>query len=145
VRRLVRARVHLPLGAPENEVAKRLPEIEERLEREEEKELLAEAGERGVRGLKATLSALAEGRVYLLIASWPSSGEVCWCDPCTLAFAAVTPEECLYCGGRTRRRRLPNALVDLAAARDARIEFIRGENAEALRRGFGGLAGLTRF
>jgi hypothetical protein len=147
VKELVADRVHLPLGAPEGEVVKRISEIEERLEREQEKQLLAEVGERGVRGLEDTLGALAEGRVYLLVAPWPLSGEVRWCDSCTLASAtqACEEEDCPYCGGPARRRLLADALVELASARDARIEFARGENADALRRDLGGLAGLTRF
>jgi hypothetical protein len=147
IRELVAVRVHLPLGTPEGEVIKRISEVAEQLEREQEKQLLAEVGERGVRDLEATLRALAEGRVYLLAAPWPLSGEVRWCDSCALASAAQAREEkdCPYCGAPTRRRFLADALVELATTRGARIEFVRGENADALRRDFGGLAGLTRF
>jgi hypothetical protein len=146
LKKLVAARVHLPLGTPEGEVIKRISEVEEQLEREQEKRLLAEVGERGVKDLEATLRALAEGRVYLLVAPWPLSGEVRWCDSCaSVADVTQAREECPYCGGPTRRRLLADALVELATARDARIEFVRGENADALRRDFGGLAGLSRF
>jgi hypothetical protein len=147
VKELVAARAHLPLGASQGEVIQRIFEVEEQLEREHEKQLLADVGERGVRGLEATLKALAEGRIYLLVAPWPLSGEVRWCDSCTLASAAQAREEegCPYCGRPTRRRLLADALVELATARDTSIEFVRGENADALRRAFGGLAGLTRF
>ena len=44
-------------------------------------------------------------------------------------------------------RPLKDVLVDLAAARGARIDFVLGEdeNTDTLRDEFGGIAGLTRF
>ena len=47
----------------------------------------------------------------------------------------------------TRVRPLTDVLVDLAAARGARLDFLRGENenTDTLRDEFGGLAILTRF
>ena len=144
--RLVGGRAHLPTGASEAEVLRRVSELEERLEREEERNLLEEARERGVYGRERTLEALAEGRVYTLIVPWPFSGEVAWCDNCALAVSRTEEDgRCPYCGAETRPRRASDALLDLAEARDARIEFVRGENAEVLRRELGGLAGLTRF
>jgi hypothetical protein len=43
--------------------------------------------------------------------------------------------------------RVRDAMNDLAAARGARLDFVRGENenADTLRDEFGGVAGLTRF
>ncbi|QYJ14570.1 hypothetical protein Rxycam_00372 [Rubrobacter xylanophilus DSM 9941] len=146
VSRLVGGRAHLPTGASEAEVLRRVSEMEERLEREEERALLTQARERGVYGLPETLEALAEGRVHMLIVPWPFSGEVAWCDSCSLAVDRAREDGgCPYCGGKTRSRRAADALLDLAESRDAGIEFARGENAEALRRELGGLAGLTRF
>lgn len=144
--RLVGGRAHLPTGASEAEVLRRVSELEDRLEREEERRLLAEARERGVYGRERTIEALAEGRVYALIVPWPFSGEVAWCDSCSLAVSRAGEDgRCPYCGKETRTRRAADALLDLAGSRDARIEFARGENAEVLRRELGGLAGLTRF
>ncbi|WP_049761260.1 VLRF1 family aeRF1-type release factor [Rubrobacter xylanophilus] len=144
--RLVGGRAHLPTGASEAEVLRRVSEMEERLEREEERRLLDEARERGVYGRRRTLEALSEGRVYALIVPWPFSGEVAWCDGCSLAVPREESDgRCPYCGGSTRSRRAADALLDLAASRNARLEFARGENAERLRSELGGLAGLTRF
>jgi hypothetical protein len=44
-------------------------------------------------------------------------------------------------------RPLKDVLVDLTAARGARLDFMRGENenTDILRDEFGGIAGLTRF
>jgi hypothetical protein len=55
-------------------------------------------------------------------------------------------ERCPFCGQQTRERPTLDALIDLAAACGARIDFIRGENenAAALHE-FGGPAGLVRF
>ncbi len=144
LQKLVAATVHLPVDASEGEVLERISQAEERLERERERELLAEAAERGVRGLKTTLEALQEGRVYRLLAPWPPEGEVSWCDACPAA-SLPGPDGCRYCGGPTRPRALADALLDLAATRGARLEFVLEENADTLRRDYGGLAGLIRF
>jgi peptide subunit release factor 1 (eRF1) len=54
-------------------------------------------------------------------------------------------QSCPYCGSRTRERELVDAVLELAQARGTRMEFLRGESADLLREGFGGLAGLVRF
>jgi hypothetical protein len=143
---LVAASAHLPADASEGEVLRRVSELQERLERRHERELLGRAAEEGIAGLDATLSALQEGRIYLLLAPWPLEGEAYWCDSCRLAFAGRPANgSCRYCGGPVRERPLADALLELAGARDARIEFMRAGNARTLREEFGGLAGLTRF
>ena len=120
--------------------------MRQQAEHERETQLLAEARERGVRGLRETLLALQEeNRVYHLLVPWELEGEVRWCDNERLAIQDVTEEKCPYCGQEIRLRPLFEALIELAAARGARIEFMRGENAESLKEGFGGLAGLVRF
>lgn len=140
------AEAHIPTNASEGEILKRLENVRKRAEHEREAQLLAEARERGVRGLRETLLALQEeNRVYRLLVPWELEGEVRWCENDRLAVQDVAQEECPYCGRETYLRPLVEALIDLAAARGARIEFMRGENAESLRAGFGGLAGLIRF
>jgi Bacterial archaeo-eukaryotic release factor family 10 len=142
----VAAEVHIPTNASEGEILKRLENTRQRVEHEREAQLLAEAREHGVRGVRETLLALQEeNRVYHLLVPWELEGEVRWCDNERLAIQDVTQEECPYCGQETHLRPLVEALIDLAAARGAKIEFMRGENAESLREGFGGLAGLIRF
>ena len=140
------AEAHIPTNASEGEILKRLEDARLQAEHEREADLLAEAREHGVRGLRETLLALQEeNRVYYLLVPWELEGEVRWCDNERLTIQDVTQEKCPYCGHETRLRPLVEALIELAAARGARIEFIRGENAESLREGFGGLAGLVRF
>jgi hypothetical protein len=136
------------LSAPEGELLDRLEATRERAERERQKELLAEIRESGVRGPDETIAALQEeNRVYHLAVLWDLEGETRWCDNDQLAIRDVTAQECPFCGQRTRVRPLADVLVDLAAARGARLDFVRGENenTDALRDEFGGIAGLTRF
>ena len=57
----------------------------------------------------------------------------------------MTAQECPFCGEQTRVRALADVLMDLAAARGARLDFVRGENTDTLRNEFGGVAGLARF
>jgi hypothetical protein len=140
------AEAHIPTHASEGEILERLETVRERIEREREAELLAQARERGVRGLNETLSALQEeNRVYHLLILWQLEGDVRWCDNDRLAISDVAQADCPYCGQQTRPRLLLEALIELAATRGARVEFLRGENADTLRGEFGGVAGLTRF
>jgi hypothetical protein len=59
----------------------------------------------------------------------------------------ITREESPFSGEPTRVRPLTDVLVDVVAARGARLDFLRGENenTDTLRDEFEGLAGLTRF
>jgi peptide subunit release factor 1 (eRF1) len=142
------AEEHVDLGAPEGDLLHRLEAVRERAEYEREKELLDEIRESGVRGLDETLAALQEeNRVYHLAALWELDAEIRWCDNDQLAIREATSEECPFCGRQTRVRPLTDVLVDLAAARGARLDFMRGENGntDALRDEFGSIAGLTRF
>ena len=139
---------HVDLSASEGEILDRLEEIRERAEHEREAGLLAEIRETGVRGPAETIKALQEeNRVYHLAALWDLDGEIRWSDADGLAIMDITQEESPFSGEPTRVRPLADVLVDLAAARGARLDFLRGENenTDTLRDEFGGLAGLTRF
>ncbi|MDP8949065.1 MAG: hypothetical protein M3N00_02320 [Actinomycetota bacterium] len=142
------AEEQVDLGAPEGELLDRLEAVRERAEREREKKLLAEIRESGVSGLDETIAGLQEeNRVYRLAVLWELEGEIRWCDNDQLAIRDMTAEECPFCGQKTRARALTDVLVDLAAARGARLDFMLGENenTDTLRDEFGGVAGLTRF
>jgi len=142
------AEEHVDLGAPEGELLDRLEAVRERAEYEREKELLDEIRESGVRGPDETVAALQEeNRVYHLAALWELDAEIRWCDNDQLAIREATRKECPFCGQQTRMRPLTDVLVYLAAARGARVDFMRGENenTDTLRDEFGGIAGLTRF
>jgi len=142
------AEEHLDLGSPEGELLDRLEAVRERAEHERERELLDEIRESGVRGLDETVAALQEeNRVYHLAVLWELEAEIRWCDNDQLAIRDATREVCPFCGQKTRVRPLTDVLVDLAAARGARLDFVMGEdeNTDTLRDEFGGIAGLTRF
>jgi hypothetical protein len=109
--------------------------------------MLDEIRERGVRGLDETVGALQEeNRVYHLVALWDLGGAMRWCDNDELVIRDSEAESCPFCGQPTRERPTLDVLVDLAAARGARLDFVRGENENAATlHELGGLAGLTRF
>lgn len=164
VKERVVAEENIPAQAPEGDILDRIEEVHERAEREREADLVAQARERGVRGVRDTVEALQEGRVYHLIALWGLDGDIRWCDHDELAILDSTQEECPYCGRDTRVRPLSEVLLDLAAARGARVELVRArdevagtpnedarrsgtgdEMVDTLRDEFEGLAGLVRY
>ncbi len=148
VKKRVATEEPVPLDASEGEILKRLDAARKRAESERERALLDEVRESGVRGLEETVTALQEeNRVHHLVVLWELEGDVRWSDADGLIILDITREESPYSGEETRVRPLKDALVDLAAARGARLEFVRGENenTDVLRDEFGGLAGLTRF
>jgi peptide subunit release factor 1 (eRF1) len=146
VEKRVVADAAIPTGASESDVMERISTVREEAERRHEDEQLAEAREKGVRGLDATLSALQEGQLYVLLAPWPIEGEVRWDDTAEMAITDLSRETSPYSGEPTRVRQLADVLLELAEKRGARVEFVRGEKADTvLRDEFGGLAGLRRF
>ena len=151
-------------NAPEGEIMEQFEAIQERAEREREDGLIEAARENGVRGVKDTVEALQEGRVYHLITLYELEAEIRWCGHDELAITDVAEEECPFCGRHTRVRPLMDVLIDLATNRGARLEYVRtrdefGETpnedtekqrehkdaADALREEFEGLTGLLRY
>ncbi len=148
VKELVASEEQADLGQSDGEILDSLEAARERDEHERETETLARIRESGVGGPDETIAALQEeNRVYYMMVLWDLEGSIRWCDNDGLAIRDVTAEVCPFCGRQTHVRSLTDVLVDLAAARGARIGFVRGENenTDALRDEFGGIAGLTRF
>jgi hypothetical protein len=164
----IRARVvaeeRVATNAPEAEIAQQFEAIQQQAEREREDDLIAKVRENGVRGVKDTIEALQEGRVYHLVALYTLEGETRWCDNDELSITDITWKECPFCRQETRVRPLMDVLIDLATARGARLEYVRSrddfgetpnedverehdrEDASAvLREEFEGLAGLLRY
>ena len=147
----VRERVvaHLPLPAGggrvgEAEVLRRVEEVIEEVERRKEAELLERVREEGAWGLENVLEALQQGRLYVLVMPWRPEGEV-WVCPET-GYAALDAERVRQvCSGEPERADLASTLAELAGLYGARVEFVRGDNADLLNREFGGLAGLKRW
>jgi peptide subunit release factor 1 (eRF1) len=148
IRDRVAAEEGVPLDASEGTLLERLENARRRAEHEREGKMLEEIRESGVWGLNDTITALQEeNRVYYLAVLWDLEGEILWSDEEGLAILDITRDESPYSGSPTRARPLMDVLVDLAAARGARIDFVTGDNehADTLRDEFGGIAGLTRF
>lgn len=164
VRERVVAEDNAPSEAPEGELYDRLEKVYERSERERESALISQARERGVRGVKDTVEALQEGRVHHVIALYGLEDDIRWCDHDQLAITDITQEQCPFCGRDTRIRSLSDVVLDLAAARGARVELVRADDpvvgtpnedaearqqrhgpADVLRDEFEGLAGLLRY
>ena len=164
VKEKVVAEENVATNAPEGEIIEQFEAIQERAEREREDGLIEKARENGMRGVKDTVEALQEGRIYHLIALYELEGEIRWCDHDELAITDATQEECPFCGRQTRVRPLTDVLIDLATNRGARLEYVRtrdefGETpnediekqrertsaADVLREDFEGLAGLLRY
>ncbi|MDQ4105721.1 MAG: hypothetical protein M3157_00900, partial [Actinomycetota bacterium] len=141
VKKRVVAEEHVPLDASEGDILERLEAARERAEFEREREMLNEVRESGVWGFEDTVTTLQEeNRVHHLLILWELEGEVRWSDAEGMIILDVTREESPYSGEETRMRPLKDALLDLAAARGARLEFMRGEdeNTDILRAEFGG-------
>ena len=164
VKEKVLAEETVATNAPEGEIIEQFEAIQERAEREREYRLIEAARENGVRGVKDTVEALQEGRVYHLITLYELEAEIRWCDHDELAITDVAQKECPFCGRQTRVRPLMDVLIDLATDRGARLEYVRtrdefGETpnqdtekqreqkdaADVLREEFEGLAGLLRY
>ena len=164
VREKVVAEENVATNAPEAEIMEQFEAIQERAERKREDGLIEKARENGVRGVKDTIEALQEGRVFHVIALYELEGEIRWCDHDELAIMNIAQEECPFCGRQTRVRPLMDVLIDLATNRGARLEYVRARNefgdtpnediekqreqkdaADVLREEFEGLAGLLRY
>lgn len=141
LRQKVVEEVPIPAGAPEGEVLERFSAARERAEASQEARVLNQARERGVRGVRETVEALQAGRVYRLLAAWDLGGRVRWSD--AGGFVVFDGEG----SGETRERPLMDVVVELAASRGARLNFVRREGSvyNALRGQYDGLVGLTRF
>jgi peptide chain release factor subunit 1 len=164
VKEKVVAEENVATNAPEAEIMEQFEAVQHRAERERENGLIEKARENGVRGIKDTVEALQEGRVFHLIALYELEGEIRWCDHDELAITNIAQEGCPFCGRQTRVRPLMDVLIDLATNRGARLEYVRARDefgetpnediekqrerkgaADALREEFEGLAGLLRY
>lgn len=164
VRSRVVAETQIQENSPDNETLQRLQEVREQAEEERKSKLLDEVRESGVSGVKDTLEALQEGRVYHVLALWNLDAEVRWSETDGLVMPDVAREESPYTGDETEVRPLMEVLVDLAANRGSRLEFVRDEGgagntpeedleearqeaslADTIRQEFEGLAGLLRY
>ncbi len=129
----------IPLMAGDDEILVRAADVQTRLERAEElevvRELLKEVrkGGRGVAGLSATLEAINEGRVWKLVylQGLKVGGGVC--NSCNMLFDPAD-ERCAMCGNKVDPE--PHMVDRMARAvleRGGHVEMVDGPAAEALR------------
>lgn len=114
-------------------------------EREEGEARLNDAVERGVVGLSATLAAINEARVYLLVLPDVPYLEVWHCSASGHVFASSEAAETQCPGGAVEQVALADVLPDLAEATGMELIFITGDADRRLREDHGGLAGLVRW
>ncbi len=157
VARLLPRRLHgklvetiaMPVTAGEREVAERIAQLQEKMEREQEQQmvqgLLSELHESGkaVSGIGDVVDAVNEGRVWKLFYVKGLQLDGRECGGC--GFLAVEGDRCRYCSGALHTEshfvdRLTQSVIDLAG----RVEIVDGPAAEALE-SVGSIAALLRY
>jgi rubrerythrin len=147
LRRRIRGHAVLPLSATTRQVLDKVLEVEERVERETERDVLERleaavgAGNGGVVGLDPTLEALANDRVGELVVSHRLSASGARCPACGRLMTRGS--RCPSCGARTER--VPDvveAAVAEAFRSGARVETIVDDDP---RPPFDGVGALLRF
>ena len=147
VRERVAAQLPLPAGGSKVSAAEVLKAVDRAItevERQKEAELLDRVREEGVWGTEQVLEDLQLGRVYVLVMPWRPAGEVWVCGETGYASLDKSKVEAV-CPAEPERADLASTLVELAGLFGARVEFVRGDNADRLNDEFGGLAGLKRW
>ena|SRR5436190_1614362 len=148
LRRLVRARISLPMTAMVAEVQARSLEIEEDMERERVRASLdrlsaeAAAGRAAVTGLASTLRALGEGRVETLLVRFDLSGSGFECPSC--GRLSVSGGTCRACGAARMKpvENVVEAAVAQALRQGGRVETVTEEDTL---QGGGSIGALLRY
>lgn len=119
--------------------------IVEQVEREHEGALLDRVREHGTWGLDATLEALQEGRLSILLVPWGASTMIYRCET-TRAVCATEEQALRICVGEGHAQvPLKEMLPELVERFGLKLEFLAGEPGQALRSELGGLAGVRRW
>lgn len=129
----------MPLTSSPDEILRRTSEVQARLERAEElevvRDLLKEVrkGGRAVAGLPSTIEAVNQGRVWKLVYIQGLSLEGGHCSSCRV-LANPADERCPLCGTELAEEpRLVNRLSDAVIERGGHVEVVHGPAAEAMR------------
>lgn len=115
------------------------------VESRREAELLDEVREQGVRGLRDTLKALQNGRVYVVVAPWKLEREVYVSGDPVMWIAAERNALEDADGNGVRSESLRAVLPELVERYGARVELVRGPVRQRLLEEMGGLGGLVRW
>jgi len=129
----------IPLTASAEDILVRASEVQTRLERAEElevvRELLKEVrkGGRAVAGLSATLEAINEGRVWKLVYLQGIALDGGVCDNCNMLFDPAD-ERCPVCGSKVAlEQHMVDRMARAVLERGGHVEMVDGPAAEALR------------
>lgn len=129
----------IPITASTDDILARTSEVQMRLERAEElevvRDLLKEVrkGGRAVAGLPATLEAVNQGRVWKLVYLQGLALEGGSCPHCNV-LVNVADERCPLCGQKVHEEpHLINMMSHAVLERGGHVEVINGPAAEALR------------
>ena len=129
----------IPLTASTEEILKRTREVQLRLERAHElevvRDLLKEVrrGGRAVAGLPATLQAINQGRVWKLIYLQGLRLEGGTCEACSL-LTSPADERCPLCGKEVAKEpRMVDRMAQTVLERGGHVEMVDGPAAEALK------------
>lgn len=139
------ATVRLPVDTPADEILARTVAVAAEAERATERTRVAQVLDRGARAIEATLEALQEGRLGLLVYAEGFESRGAECPRCRALFAATSDSICGYCGERLL------ALDDVVGRALARVassgamwEKVHGDAAVRLT-GAGGIGAVLRF
>jgi peptide chain release factor subunit 1 len=122
--------VRIPFAAAADQVLRDTLELTQRVERDAEQARIAQLMERGTIGLDATLSALQEGRVWIVLHADGFESRGTECPRCGALFPSDSTTSCRYCGERLRPLEdLVGRALERAGESGARVETVHGEAA----------------
>jgi peptide subunit release factor 1 (eRF1) len=137
--------LRLPADVPAETVLRETLEVAKRVEREAEETLVAQLLERGSTGLDATLAALQEGRLWILVHADGFASRGTECPRCHALFTANADSACGYCGERLLPLDdLVGRVLERARESGGKIEKVHGEAAARLLDA-GGIGAFPRF
>jgi peptide subunit release factor 1 (eRF1) len=131
--------------APASEVLARIEGVIGRVEAEGERRLLEQIRESGTWGVERCLEELQQGRLQVVAVPWDLQADAWVVSEIDYVTTDEQRARGQANGHRVEQRPLLAILPELAAAYGARVEFLRGENAERVHSELGGLAGLLRW
>jgi peptide chain release factor subunit 1 len=139
----------IPVKANVQEVLKAALDVEERVERQLEKQtvdelIIGDAHHPSALGLDATLRALAEQRVWRLVYAQDFNAAGGQCTNCGILFAR-TEGPCDYCGAAVKPiDDLLEQIIERVLEQNGKVEKVAGEAAVRLQQA-GGIGAVLRF
>jgi peptide subunit release factor 1 (eRF1) len=127
------------------EVLQKVGDVISRVEADSQRRLLDQIRERGIWGVERCLEELQQGRLHIVALPSDMRGDAWVVSEIDYISTDESRARGHANGHALERRPLIAVLPQIATAHGARVEFVRGENAERVRSELGGLAGLLRW